>query len=99
MSSGRIVSTVALVALAACGTVSDHTPDAAPADAAVDAAPACVDDRSCDNGYGCDPAIGCVARYGKSADRPGTSCADILRVLVKAADGAYWIDPDGGAPD
>jgi hypothetical protein len=67
----------------ACVTTCQHTPD----------------DAVCATGYGCDPVDGCVPRYGRSQDRPGTSCADILRVLVTAGDGAYWIDPDGGAVD
>ena len=57
------------------------------------------DDGNAIDGDGCSPS--CIAAVGFGKGKPGKSCLDILN-LAKAAkvatkDGAYWIDPNGGA--
>jgi len=111
----RVLGTMFALVLIGCGSVSnDEKKDAAVVSCATgcDDTFACTDDSCvnnacqftphddrCNNGYGCEVGMGCVPRYGKSQARPGTSCLDVLTVLVTATDGVYWIDPDGGAPD
>jgi len=106
---------LALVLAAGCGNVSNDKQDApqnACTNGCDDGVACTVDscstpgvcehvptDQACNNGYVCDMTKGCVANYGTSKGRPGTSCKDILDVLVAPPDGVYWIDPDGGAPD
>lgn len=38
-----------------------------------------------------------VSNYGEDETSPGRNCQDILNARPTAADGTYWIDPDGGA--
>jgi hypothetical protein len=113
METTKSVLAMTIVAIG-CGGVSKAQDDASMVCTAssCDDGISCTEDRCtnkacefiphddiCNTGYGCDAAMGCVPRYGLSQGRPGTSCADVLNVLVTASDGAYWIDPDGGAAD
>ena len=102
-----------LALLVGCGDVEGKKPDAGPTcsggcdDGVMCTADSCNAgtcehapmDGMCQNGYGCDPTMGCVPRYGLSQMRPGVSCADILSVLGTTPSGVYWVDPDGGAMD
>jgi hypothetical protein len=51
---------------------------------------------STDGGSAIVALSGTVTTIGSDASNPGRSCLAIKQANASAADGAYWVDPDGG---
>ena len=51
-------------------------------------------DSAC-GGDDCDDTDPAITATGEEYECPATDCADVLAIRPSAADGNYWIDPDG----